>query len=490
MKPLVHPLSSQEIDQIVQHSTSLLCDPGLIINHPETLQLLADAGAQVKWEQGRASLPERIIARALSAAPGAFSLYSLQGEEAVQYGVGHTSYNPGSSALQILDSHTGRIRPAVTADLAHFFQLVEVLEEIDAQSTALVASDVPESIQDLYRLYVALHYLSKPIITGVFHHSSWGVMHELLVTALGSSQRLREKPLAVFDICPTSPLSWSFTSCQNLLDNARAFIPVQIISMPMAGATAPATLAGALAQGTAESLAGVVIAQLAQQGTPVVWGGSPAVFDMKSSTAPMGAAGTWLLTTAYAQVGRSLGLPTQGYAGISDAKLVDAQSGMESAAGCLLGALAGLDMISGAGMLAQENCQSPEKLLLDVEMIAQVEHYLRGIRFGEEFLALDLIRQVDQRGDFISQEHTFQWFKQEVHYPSGLIDRQPVQEWVRTGSKDAWQRAREAVQNLPHQYPGPTLDTATRAELRRITTLAASQAGMDRLPGLPQREST
>ena len=271
----------------------------------------------------------------------------------------------------------------------------------------MIPSDVPEAIKDLYRLYIALCYMTKPIVTGIFRKDSWEVMKEMLVTAAGGEQALQKKPIGIFDICPTSPLAWSDTSCQNLLDNARSGIPIQIVAMPMAGATSPITLAGTVVQHAAECLSGIVIAQLACRGAKIVWGGSAAVFDMKHSTAPMGAPGTWLIASAYAQIGKSLGLPTQAYLGISDAKIVDAQAGMESATGTLLGSLSGVNMISGAGMLAYENCQSPEKLILDAEMIASIKHFSKGIQFRDDPLALDIIREVGSAGDFISHEHTF-----------------------------------------------------------------------------------
>ncbi|MFN2113599.1 MAG: trimethylamine methyltransferase family protein [Anaerolineales bacterium] len=485
MKPTLRLLTDQETRRIVQEAVGLLEDPGIVVNHQGALELLADAGCRVDWDINTVNLSPQIVEAALDSSPARFSLFNLHGQEMVSYGSGQTFYNPGSSALLILDPRTHKLRAAHTEDLAAFIQLVEVLDALDSQSTAMVCSDVPESIQDLYRLYIALNYLTKPIVTGVFQHSSWTAMFEMLVAVVGSSQRLAEKPLAIFDICPTSPLTWSHTCAQNLLDNARAGIPIQIVSMPMAGATAPVTLAGSLVQGSAENLSGVVIAQLASPGAPVVWGGSPAVFDMKYGTPPMGAPGTWLLACAYAQISEAVGLPSQAYLGITDAKTLDFQAGLESAPGALLGALAGLDMVSGAGMLAYENCQSLEKLLLDAEIIALARHFLKGISIPGSPLGLDAIREAGHQGDFISLEHTFQHFKSESHYPSALIDRQRPDDWEAAGSQDAWQRAGEEFPRLLADYPGPILDSGILGELRKIASLAASQAGMDSLPDLP-----
>jgi len=485
MKPSLQVLSKEEETKIIQEAIQLLETPGVIISNAECLHLLGDAGARVDLDSKIASIPEILVRSSLENCPEGFSLFNLKGDPAIQYGKDKTFYNPGSSTVYILDSQTQQTRTVVTDDLVQFVQLVESLPPIDAQSTAMIPGDVPEAIKDLYRLYLALSYMTKPIITGIFRKESWEIMQELLITASGGNLALREKPLAIFDICPTSPLVWSDTSSQNILDNARSGIPIQIVAMPMAGATSPITLAGTIVQHAAECLSGIVLAQVANKGAKVVWGGSAAVFDMKYSNAPMGAPGTWLIASAYAQIGQSLGLPTQAYMGISDAKIVDAQAGMESAAGALLGALSGVNMISGAGMLAYENCQSPEKLILDSEIISSIKHFSNGIQFRDDPLALDLIREVGIGGDFISHEHTFKWFKDEGHYPSPVIDRQSLHIEDQCEYKTAWTRAQERVQELrmaPHE---PALPSDIRNELRKITAKAAKTEGMDNLPLLP-----
>ncbi|MCK5795124.1 MAG: trimethylamine methyltransferase family protein [Anaerolineales bacterium] len=485
MKPSVQVLETEQEKKIIQEAIKLLENPGIVISNTECLNLLSDAGAKVDLGSNLASIPENLIHSALDSCPAKFSLYNLRGDPAVQYGSGKTFFNPGSSTLYILDSQTQNPRQVFTNDLVQFVQLVESLSPIDAQSTAMIPCDVPEAIRDLYRLYLALCYMTKPIITGIFRKRSWGVMKELLVTAAGGDQELREKPLGIFDICPTSPLTWSDISCQNILDNARSGIPIQLVAMPMAGATSPVTLAGTVVQHTAECLSGIVLSQLACKGSKIVWGGSAAVFDMKNSSAPMGAPGTWLIAASYAQIGRSLGLPTQAYLGISDAKIVDAQAGMESATGALIGTLAGVNMISGAGMLAYENCQSPEKLILDAEMIASINHFSNGIQFRDDPLALNLIREVGTGADFISHEHTLKWFKKEVHYPSPVIDRTPLNPADLGGHKSAWDRAQDRRQELLLSSPRPALPSDVRVELRKITARAAQSEGMDRLPPLP-----
>ena len=237
---------------------------------------------------------------------------------------------------------------------------------------------MPEEIGDLYRLYLALNFMRKPIITGAFEKETWWTMKDMLVAVVGSEKALAEKPIAVFDVCPSPPLKWSDITCQNLIDCAKNNIPAQLISMPMAGANAPVTLAGAIVQHTAECLSGVVINQLANPGTPIVWGGSPATFDMRKGTTPMGAVGTWMINCGYVEVGKELGMPTHSYLGMSDAKIVDAQCGLESSS-AFFPALIGANMISGPGMMDYESCLSPEKLVIDAEILGMTKRMVAGI---------------------------------------------------------------------------------------------------------------
>jgi trimethylamine--corrinoid protein Co-methyltransferase len=252
-------------------------------------------------------------------------------------------------------------------------------------------------------------------------------------------------------------LYWTDFSCRCLIELGRAGVPVQLVSMPLAGATAPVTLAGSLVQHAAESLAGIVIHQLAAPSAPLVWGGAPAIFDMRTGSAPMGAIETAMLDAAYASVGKHLKLPTHGYLGGSDSKQADFQSGSESTSGFLVGALAGLNMISGAGMLDSLNCMSVEKLVLDAEAIASTQRLLEGIHIPEGSLALDTFAQTGLEGEFLKLKETRALFKQEQHLPSEVIDRGSLQAWQESGARDSFARATGRVEELVCSYHQPAL---------------------------------
>lgn len=372
-RPLLRILPEGMVHSIYQEALKVLSEIGIFVENEEAFKMLADAGMKTDPSSKRVMMSEELVKASLGSAPHEIRLYDVKGNLKATLGDNNVHFDPGSAALNILDSETGVIRKPVTADFVKFSRIVEQMEHINAQSTALICADVPEEIQDRYRLYVALHFCSKPIVTGTFKDDGFACMKNMLTALRGSAEALRDKPLAIFDACPSPPLKWSHLTCQSVIDAARSGIPSEFISMPLSGATGPVTLAGTLVQHTAETLSGVVISQLAAKGAPVVYGGSPSIFDMRKGTTPMGAIETMMIDSSYAQIGKFLGLPTHAYMGLSDTKRLDYQSGSESSMGILIAALTGINMVSGAGMLDFESCQSLEKLVMDNEVCGMAQ---------------------------------------------------------------------------------------------------------------------
>jgi trimethylamine--corrinoid protein Co-methyltransferase len=489
VQPQLTLLDDTLVERIIAEGFELLVDPGVKVYSQEGLALLADAGAEVDFETKVARIPQPLVEKGLETAPSGFALYDGEGNVAVHYEGDHVHFDPGSSAVKLLDGETGQHRQPVTADYVHYAQLADMLPAYDAISTAFVPSDVVEDVGDLYRLYLTLLYSSKPIVTGAFRVDTLHIMVDLLVAETGSLEALAARPRAIFDVCSSPPLVWSELTCQNLIDCARYGVPAELISMPLAGSTAPVTLVGAVVQHTAESMSGVTIHQLAAPGAPIVWGGAPAITDMRFGSTPMGAIETAMIDAAYAQVGKRLAMPTHTYLGASDSKLVDAQAGFESGMSALMGALAGINMISGAGMLDFLRAQSLEKLVVDAEIIAMVKRLLRGVEARDEVLGATLIQRVGHHGHFLGQKHTRARFAEEQFIPSDVVERGSLTAWQSAGGKTTADRARDRVQNLLDAYQPRPLPHDVRRMLLEITQSAARQFGMDHLPSLPEASS-
>jgi trimethylamine:corrinoid methyltransferase-like protein len=479
MRPKLELLDQTLVERILKEAFQLIAEPGVRVA-PYVFDLLGSAGVPI--EDGVARIPEALARHSLELVPREFWLYDREGNAAVHYGGDDVHFDPGSSCLNILDAKTQQARPAQADDLVRLIQVTEMLPQFAAQSTAMVCNDVPPEIGDWYRLLLVLWYSRKPVITGAFSAPSLHTLIELLAVDSGGAEALRHKPRAVFDVCPSPPLNWSEFASQNLVDLARAGVPAEIVSMPLAGATAPVTLAGSVVQHAAECISGIVIHQLAQPGAPIVWGGAPAIFDMRSGKTPMGAIETVMLDLACAQVGKSLGLPTHAYLAAGDGRFLDAQVAQESGISCVLGALAGINMISGAGMLDFLACHSVEKLVIDAEAIASAQRLLEGIVPRSDSLALAMFAQTGLQGDFLKLKETRALFRKEQHFPSEIIDRGFDGE-----SGDILTRARERVGELVENYQRPEIPAEREHALIEFAEREGKRAGLEGLAGI--RES-
>jgi trimethylamine--corrinoid protein Co-methyltransferase len=482
VRPKIEFLTYDLIARILDEAFQLMQKPGIKVQSSTARVLLINAGATAEGDVLK--IPEKIVRKALDTVPAEFHLYDRSGNPRVHYGGDTVQFDPGSSGVHILDPETLEHKPSFTPDLVRLVKVAEMLPQYDAQSTAVVCNEVPKEIGDLYRLYIVLLYSKKPIVTGSFSLQTLGTMIDMLAIFSGSRQALADKPQAVFDVCPSPPLIWSDFGGGNLIELARENVPAELISMPLAGAAAPVTLLGSVVQHAAESLSGIAIHQLANPGAPIVWGGAPAIFDMRRGTTPMGAIETAMIDAAYAQVGKSLNLPTHAYLGASDTKIVDAQAGMESGISALVGALAGINMISGAGMLDFLACQSPEKLVVDAEGIAMAQRLLAGIEVRTETLATAMFEGINFKGDFLKQKITRDLFSKEQNLPSAVIDRDSNRGWQASGSLDTFARAKIRTHELLAAYQRPDYPADLELKLKAMVESRAHTAGMDALPRL------
>ena len=277
-------LSKEQKERIHLASLKILEKVGVMIQSDTALKLVANGGADVDMNKKIAHIPQHLVNESLVKAPSTISMFSRDGKHDLALEGNRVHFDPGSSTYYLLDSETLEIRRPVSRELADFVRLADGLEHIQAQSTALVVSDVPSTIVDRYRLYIVLKNSPKTIVTGSFGAGGLVDMKDMLAAVVGGGDELARKPMAIFDVCPSAPLKWGDFIVQDVMDCAKYGIPAEILPMPQLGATGPVTLAGSLAQLNAEFLSGLVISQLAKPGAPVIYGGSPTTFDMRYCT--------------------------------------------------------------------------------------------------------------------------------------------------------------------------------------------------------------
>ena len=487
MRPTVKFLNNTLVRQIIDEAKQLLCKLGVEIQNQQALQMLSDSGANVDITKNKVRFTDKLIEESVKSTPDSFKLYDTLGNETHHFEGYNVYFTPGSAALHILDHETQLIRKPTTTDYIHYVKLVSQLKNIASQSTAMIPEDVHEKISDSYRLFLSLLYGEKPVVTGAFTIDAFDIMKDLQLAVRGSASALREKPLSIFSCCPTSPLKWSEVTCQNVMDCARFSIPIELISMPLSGFIAPVSLVGSLIQHTAETLSGVVLSQLSNPGTPLLYGGSPAIFDVRYETTPMGAIETMMIDCAYNEIGKFLGLPTQAYISLSDAKSLDAQAGMESGVGATLAVLAGINNISGPGMIDFESCQSLEKLVLDNELCGMSYRLIAGIEPREDFPAQPIFEELLSEQHLLISEHTRRYLREEHFFPGAVIDRANRPRWMEEGSLSLGERAHAQVEKLLQSYQLPKLAPEVQKSLIDLMENEAKKYGQDRLPERPEQ---
>lgn len=482
VRPGTRFLDENLIERILSEAREILCKLGITIHNKEILSLLADHGANIDLDKSHVLFNQEMIDRALKSAPSSFQLFDVPGNQTHDFSGSNVYFTPASSSLNILDYETGEVRRPDTTDYIAYTKVVSGLQHITSQSTAFIPADVDAKISDSYRLYLSLLYGEKPVITGTFTLQAFRVMKEMQVAIRETEKALKEKPLTVFSCCSTSPLKWSDVTSQNLVDCARSGIPAELISVPLSGFVAPVTLVGTLVEHTAEILSGIVVSQLSSPGAPLLYGGAPAPFDIRYETTPMSAVEAQMICCAYNEIGKYLGLPTQAYISLSDAKRLDAQAGLETSMGAVLAALSGINSIAGPGALDFVNSFSVEKLLVDNEICGMMLRLLKGIEAKEDFPALPHFQKLLKEQHLIIANHTRRYLGEEHYFPGKVIDRANLRRWQESGSLTLVERARQEVERLISEYKPSQLPEEVKFRLTEIMEKEARCCGMDKLP--------
>jgi trimethylamine--corrinoid protein Co-methyltransferase len=445
-----------------------LCSKGVNLNHEVLLRRFADLGCRIDLGRCWVWFTEEIIDRSLASAPRQVRLWNLEGTEFWDLSGDNVHFTPGSAAIKMVEHNSGGMRPATVEDMLRYVRLVGQLEYISYPATAVVPHDVSPGIEDSVRLYALLLADRRPIVTGAFTIRGFDVMRDLQLAVRGTCEALRERPFTLFSCCPTSPFKWSDITSDNTMKAAELGIPVEFISMPLPGLVAPITLVGSLIQHTVETLSGIVISQTSRPGAPVVYGGSPGCFDMRTMAATISSVEAQMMDCAYAQIGKRLGLPTQAYIGMSDSKALDAQAGFESGTGVYLAALAGINSLSGPGMLYFESSFSLEKLVFDNQVCGMARRLIEGVQPRDDFPADAVIDELLETKNLLGSEHTLKYFRLEHFVPGVPIDRKLLGElpddYPLLGA-----RAHAQVERLVGQYRPPgILQESQIADLERI----------------------
>jgi len=474
MRPTLSVLEPALLDRIIDEALGVLETTGVMIDDERALERLAGAGIEADLATGRVRFPRASVERALATAPSSVKLHDRDGKVSAVLEGDNVHFVPASSALRVLDRRTQKARVPLTPDFVEYVRLADGLRNISYLSTAFIPTDIPQDVADVWRLYLVLAHSKRPVVSGAF--TAWGVprMGQVMAMFRDDREDLVRRPMSIFTCCPNTPLRWGEDPVANIMDCAEWGIPIEIVPVLLLGMISPVTTVGALVLHTAEVLSGLAIAQVVRPGTPVIFGGAPASFHMQLMTNPMTAVEALQLYCGYAQVAKRLGLPCQAYMALSDSKFNDPQAGMETGVGAFLAASAGINSVSGPGMLDYVNCFSFEKLVFDDEIVAHAQRFIRPVEVREDLPAGELIAELVRDNHLLTSEHTLAHWPDELYMPGPTLDRTNWDQWAEQGSRDWRARANEVIDETLAAYEVEPLEQRVHHEIRQLISGSCS----------------
>ena len=462
-------LSEKDIIRIHETSLRVFAEVGVKVKFPEALELFQKNGASVDRASRVVKVPAAMVTEWIRKAPSTILLCGREenGELDCEIGGNKVYFGTGGTALNVQESGSQDARRSKLEDIVNMARLVDALDNIHFYMLNVYPNDLDVEDVDVNRFGAALNRTRKHVMGGVYTIEGVRSVIKMAELIAGSSSKLRDRPFISMVTCVISPLTLDETYAQLTMEAARNRIPVVVPSEPLCGATAPITLAGNLVIQNVDSLAGLMLAQMTNAGSPTLYGCISSITDLRDMKYLSGAVEMGLMNAAAAQMAQFYDLPIYVTAGMSDSKVNDAQAGYESAITNLMVALAGGNFIhDAAGFLEFCMTASYDKLVIDNEIIGMVMRAVEGIQVNDETLAFDLIKKAGPGGHFISARHTRRHMRSELYKPL-LSDRENRDRWQEEGARDSRQRAAEKAQEILARQLQSVIPENVRAQIKQ-----------------------
>ncbi|WP_232364114.1 trimethylamine methyltransferase family protein [Desulforapulum autotrophicum] len=462
-------IDQNEIELIHQMSLQLLDTIGVFIEDDAVLSLLADHGCRVNMKKKIAKLPSELIEKALNTCPSEFTLKSANGKNDLLFEPKRVHFGP-CSGMEIMDIKTGKLRPGTVADAEKTLRLTDALDIMAGANAGLgFISDCPVEINLVCYYALCLRNSAKIFALGAMEDSvKWGI-------EIG---RLTGQDVLI-QASSSSPLSWHSEQIDAIKLACQAGLPVILQSMASPGTSAPVTLSSTIALMNAEILSMLVVTQLLRPGTGVMYSCFTLPMDMRYGTLASGSIELGMLTVASAQLARYYGIHSMIYGPNTDSKIYDPQSGFEKALQGQLEALAGINLIWGAGMIQNHTIWSDAQLMLDCEVFQMIGRSIEGITVRKETMELELFQQVGHfPNNFLSHPHTLKHCRTELLTPP-LISRESRDAWMAKGSKGIMEKAEAQAEKILKNHEPRSLTPEIHRELDKIVKAAAKEKGID-----------
>ncbi len=446
------PLSPEGIDAIHNASLTILEKTGIAYETglDATVDMLADAGAMVDREMKRIRFPREVILAQIAKAPSRVILHARDGKNDLDLTEDKVHLGTGGAAVKILDMETGMPRSSTLKDLYDLGRLVDRLDHIHFFLRPCIPTDIPEADYDVNMFYACLKATGKHVMSGVNDEAGLHRIIDMAAMMAGGKAQLQAKPfISIITSFAISPLKLCTQSTRIMQECNRQGIPVALSAAPMSGSTGPMTMAGTLAQLHAEQLAGITICQLTRSGAPLLYGGIPGMANMATMGYLGGGVECGMMNAAIHQMAAHIDIPNYNSAGLTDAKLPDAQAGWEKAMTILLGAMGGSNyMHHSAGMLESMLTVAPEQFVIDDEINSMSCKVLKGIEVDADHLAMEVIDTVGPAGNFMMSPHTMKYMRSEYFQGNGVTDSKSRHQWEQNGSLDTRERAKAIARKI------------------------------------------
>lgn len=476
MTPQFRALSNDQIEQIFLGALHVLESTGTRIYEDESIALLSAAGAALDGDLAR--IPSGLVKEMLSSVPPRIAVGDRDGRRTLILEDHRIYYGTGSDCPFIIDADTGERRKFVGKDIEDAARIVDACDNLDFHMSLGLMSDVPTYSYDRHQAAAMLRNTTKPLTLTCMSRGGLADIVEMYYLIRGGREKFEINPGFIVYLEPTTPLLHGKAALEKLLFAAERRIPAIYTPCPMAGATAPVTMAGTLVLAVAEFLAGMVISQLKHRGAPLLMGGVASSMDMRSTILTYGSPELHLLSAAITDVAHWLRIPVFSTAGCSDSKTLDEQAAAEAALSIMAAGLSGANLIHDVGFLESALIGSHEMVVFSNEIVGMVKRFLSGVRVDDRTLALDVIEEVGPGGNFLAHEHTAGNLRSELWFPS-LMDRNKYSAWQTEGSKPMRERVRARVSEIIAEHRVPRLPEEINAGINRILNAADKYAGAE-----------
>jgi trimethylamine--corrinoid protein Co-methyltransferase len=447
-KPYLRLLSEDDLEKIHEASLRILENTGMMIDHKKAREMLQEAGAKIDHEKKIVKFPPALVEETIKKMDRKILHAGREPEydAVLETGEDFCTRTAGG-ATSYIDLKTGEYRRATIGDLEEFATLVDALPNVNAVGT-LHCGDVPEQTADIHCLQTLLEKQRKNIVHNAFTAKNLEYLIEMMLAVRGSREKLRERPLVHTIIAVLSPLYIPEDDVDQLILAGKYGIPTGVVIMPSVGSASPITIAGTLAQGNAELLGSMTLAQVANPGHPIPYFFEPTVTEMKSGDSLLGTPENAMICAAISQLGTELyGFPPNGIGLLTDGIICE-QTLFQKACNGLMQCLGGGSLLIGAGAVDSILALSPVQLVIDDEILGMLHRISRQIEVTDDTLALDVIDKVGHRGSFLAQPHTVMHLREGELFSPHIFDWNKRDKWVKRGAKDLEERAKEKALDI------------------------------------------